>query len=107
MDAFVASLADAVSSLTSSSSSSTSPDEIQTGTESSGLGLMLMTQRQQQLVRTATSYVQDAIDLCDEGKLEIAAACLRSAAFDIGKVAGFVETEDVLQEIFSQFCIGK
>jgi tRNA modification GTPase len=38
---------------------------------------------------------------------EIIAAEIRVALNEIGKVAGAVYTDDVLDRIFSRFCIGK
>lgn len=39
--------------------------------------------------------------------LEIAAEELRRAMRELGKVTGVVDVEEVLENIFSQFCIGK
>jgi tRNA modification GTPase len=39
--------------------------------------------------------------------IEIAAENLRLASFGIGKVIGKIDVEDVLDKIFSEFCIGK
>ena len=38
---------------------------------------------------------------------ELAAEELRAAAHALGKVTGTIDTEDVLDSIFSEFCIGK
>ena len=38
---------------------------------------------------------------------ELAAEELRAAAHALGKVTGGIDTEDVLDAIFSEFCIGK
>jgi tRNA modification GTPase len=40
-------------------------------------------------------------------ELELAAEELRSAARDLGSITGAIETEEVLEAIFSEFCIGK
>ena len=39
--------------------------------------------------------------------VEIIAEKIRSAAFCVGKITGIINTEDVLDNIFSKFCIGK
>jgi tRNA modification GTPase len=39
--------------------------------------------------------------------LEIAAMYLREALDNIGAITGVVTTEDILNKIFSEFCIGK
>jgi tRNA modification GTPase len=43
----------------------------------------------------------------ENGLAELAAEDLRSAAASIGKVTGRVSSEDVLDVVFSTFCIGK
>ena len=39
--------------------------------------------------------------------VEIIAEKIRSAAFCVGKITGIINTEDILDNIFSKFCIGK
>ena len=43
----------------------------------------------------------------DGGREELVAAELRVALEELGRVAGAVYTDDVLDRIFSRFCIGK
>ncbi len=43
----------------------------------------------------------------NELPIEIAAENLRLASFGIGKIIGKIDVEDVLDKIFSEFCIGK
>ena len=40
-------------------------------------------------------------------QLELAAEELRAAARALGRVTGVIDTEDLLDAIFSEFCIGK
>lgn len=40
-------------------------------------------------------------------QLEIAAEELRAAAKALGRVTGVIDTEDLLDAIFAEFCIGK
>ena len=40
-------------------------------------------------------------------EVEVAAEELRAAARALGKITGAIDTEDVLDAIFSEFCIGK
>ena len=42
-----------------------------------------------------------------EASLELAAMDLRIAANAVGEIVGKTTTEDLLDRIFSQFCIGK
>jgi tRNA modification GTPase len=40
-------------------------------------------------------------------ELELLSEDLRMAARDIGKITGYVDVEDILEKIFTEFCIGK
>ncbi|NOY28747.1 MAG: GTP-binding protein [Planctomycetes bacterium] len=56
----------------------------------------------------ANASLERAIGLCEQsGVEELVAAEVRIALLDLGRVVGAVYTEDVLDRIFSQFCIGK
>lgn len=43
----------------------------------------------------------------DHFELELLSEDLRMAARDIGKITGYVDVEDILEKIFTEFCIGK
>jgi tRNA modification GTPase len=47
----------------------------------------------------------DNFSLSDE--LELASENLRRAAISLGKITGHIDVEDILDDIFSKFCIGK
>jgi len=56
----------------------------------------------------AKGSLERAIKLCTQvGVEELVAAEVRLALLDLGRVVGTVYTDDVLDRIFSQFCIGK
>jgi tRNA modification GTPase len=56
----------------------------------------------------ALTSLEQAEDLAREGtRMELVAAELRSGLDQIGAMVGAVYTEDLLDRIFSQFCIGK
>jgi tRNA modification GTPase len=40
-------------------------------------------------------------------ELEISCENLRLAALEIGRITGYINIEEILDEIFSKFCIGK
>ena len=53
---------------------------------------------------------QSILEACLRDKstsLEIRAEYLRSASHLLGKIVGFVDVEDMLGVIFSEFCVGK
>ena len=59
-------------------------------------------------LETARKSVQRALDLCDQKWVEeLVAAELRTALNQLGLVVGTVYTDDILDRIFSTFCIGK
>ena len=65
---------------------------------------MIGRQRQRDLHRRGS--LQRSIDVIRKGE-ELAAEELRSAAYALGRAAGQVDVEDILDVIFREFCIGK
>ena len=59
------------------------------------------------LGRAYTRLEETAADFAAGGGLEILAAGLRLALDDLGEIVGAVYTDDLLDRIFSRFCIGK
>jgi tRNA modification GTPase len=62
---------------------------------------------QDALQRARGSTIQTRNALESEVPLELAAMDLRAAAGAVGEIVGKTATEDLLDSIFSQFCIGK
>ena len=59
-------------------------------------------------LRLAREALQRALEIVGQpGCEELAAAEIRLALEELGRVVGAVYTEDVLDRIFSRFCIGK
>jgi tRNA modification GTPase len=59
-------------------------------------------------LRLAQQHLQHARLLCrDLGQEELIAAEIRRALMELGSVVGTVYTDDVLDRVFSRFCIGK
>ena len=72
--------------------------------ECMGRGSALVTRRRQaEAIETALAALAQA----GEARDEIAADLLRSASEAIGRLGGRVDVEDVLDRLFSEFCIGK
>lgn len=55
----------------------------------------------------ALSAAAEALERADASALELSAEALREAAGHLGAVIGRVDSEDVLDDIFGRFCIGK
>jgi tRNA modification GTPase len=69
-----------------------------------GLG----TDRQKTLVDQAANALTEALCLADQGEaLDLIAPLLREAVNSLGEITGEVSTADILQTIFSKFCVGK
>ncbi|MEW6208825.1 MAG: tRNA uridine-5-carboxymethylaminomethyl(34) synthesis GTPase MnmE [Acidobacteriota bacterium] len=70
--------------------------------------LMITDARQHSAIRRAIEQLEGARDLITEGEFEeIILLRLRGALSSLGEVTGETLTEDILNEIFSTFCVGK
>jgi tRNA modification GTPase len=64
--------------------------------------------RHQEALQRAREAAGKALEALDQDlTLELVAMELRTAAQALGEVVGQTATEDLLDRIFSQFCIGK
>ncbi len=69
--------------------------------------VMINSRHQDALERARSALLQSAAALRREESLELVALDLRIAVNAIGEIVGKTTTEDLLDVIFSQFCIGK
>jgi len=68
----------------------------------------LGTARQKKLVDAACFALEEAFALEDnEEPLDLIAPLLRDAVNSLGEITGEVSTADILEEMFSNFCVGK
>ncbi|WP_461256710.1 tRNA modification GTPase, partial [Treponema sp. R80B11-R83G3] len=73
-------------------------------TSSAALG----TVRQKNLVDAACSSLEEALTLSDNDEpLDIIAPLLKDAVNSLGEITGEVSTADILEKMFSNFCVGK
>jgi len=64
--------------------------------------------RQKKLVDAACSSLEEALMLVEnEEPLDLIAPLLREAVNALGEITGEVSTADILEEMFSRFCVGK
>ncbi|MFP6867129.1 MAG: tRNA uridine-5-carboxymethylaminomethyl(34) synthesis GTPase MnmE, partial [Roseibacillus sp.] len=83
-------------------------DELSLGAASWGQEAVAVNARHQDCLRRASEALGVAREQLARGESpEFAAVDLRLALEAIGEVAGKVETEELLGEIFGRFCIGK
>jgi tRNA modification GTPase len=71
------------------------------------LQVMINARHQDALRRVRAATVQTLAALAAEHSLELVAVDLRLAVNAVGEIVGQTTTEDLLDSIFSQFCIGK
>ncbi|MBI4437150.1 MAG: tRNA uridine-5-carboxymethylaminomethyl(34) synthesis GTPase MnmE [Candidatus Omnitrophica bacterium] len=71
-------------------------------------GSLVTNVRHQEALTRAVEALHSAMEhLCHPAPPEIVAVDLREALENVGEIVGEVFTEDLLDKIFSQFCIGK
>ena len=70
-------------------------------------GSEAVSERHAALLEQAAARFGDAADCAADGSWELAGSSLRTAAELLGCITGETATPDVLDEIFSRFCIGK
>jgi tRNA modification GTPase len=63
--------------------------------------------RHADLLSQASVAVKNAIPLCETETWELCAVPLSQAIFALGQISGKTALPDVLDDIFSKFCIGK
>jgi tRNA modification GTPase len=75
-----------------------------TNSPSVGIG----TPRQKELIDAARSALREALAMADRAApLDLIAPSLREAIDALGAISGEVSTSDILDAMFSQFCVGK
>jgi len=78
------------------------------GEITSGMLQVMINSRHQDALNRARAGTQRTLEVLQAGEtLELAAGELRIAVNAIGEIVGKTATEDLLDSIFSQFCIGK
>lgn len=75
--------------------------------EASMLQVMINSRHQEALSRARAAAVRCVEAFQQDATLELVAADLRIAVNAIGEIVGHTTTEDLLDRIFGQFCIGK
>jgi tRNA modification GTPase len=82
--------------------------QILLATSSTGSAVASTAARCAESLRLADESLSRAIRLVERpGNEELIAAELRGALLELGQVVGTVYTDDILDRVFSQFCIGK
>jgi tRNA modification GTPase len=83
-------------------------DLIWSGRASTDTSDVMINSRHEQALQSASRGISNTIESLEKGhSIELAAMDLRLAVNAIGEIVGKTTTEDLLDAIFSQFCIGK
>jgi tRNA modification GTPase len=69
--------------------------------------LMLVNERQMDAVRRCAKQIEEAREPLRRGELEIFSYHLAEAASAIGEISRPYESEEILDRMFSEFCLGK
>ena len=78
------------------------------GASLSGSSLIAINTRHQGCLRTLLASLEKTISEIEAGEdPELIALTMREALHAIGEITGRIDTEEILGEIFAQFCIGK
>lgn len=72
-----------------------------------GVGVVV-NERQYQAIRTAFSAISDALSaFCEGQSLDIIGVCIDDALYAIYELTGENVSEEIVNEVFSKFCVGK
>ncbi|MDR2247912.1 MAG: tRNA uridine-5-carboxymethylaminomethyl(34) synthesis GTPase MnmE [Treponema sp.] len=68
----------------------------------------IATERQKELIHAAIIFLEEALALAARGlPLDLAAPLVREAVNALGEITGEVSTAEILETMFSRFCVGK
>jgi tRNA modification GTPase len=66
------------------------------------------TERQKGLIRRAVAGLEEALALADAGEaLDLIVGALRESLDALGEITGEVSSAEILEALFSRFCVGK
>jgi tRNA modification GTPase len=83
-------------------------NQVSEGFESYSDDLIITSNRQKEAIEITTTYLDNAIQVMEQEKgFEFVAVDLRQALDELGEITGETVTDDILNNIFDNFCIGK
>jgi tRNA modification GTPase len=68
---------------------------------------LLINVRQEEIIREALISIEQAIDLCGKEPVEIISLKMREAWQKLAEIIGETASDDLLDRVFSEFCLGK
>lgn len=86
----------------------TSAFQTQEEPQSAGVSVSLGAERQKKLTGSACAALEEALEMAQSQQpLDLIAPLLREAVNSLAEITGEVSTADILEEMFSKFCVGK
>jgi tRNA modification GTPase len=83
-------------------------DHISKGFKKYSEGLIITSKRQKEILDRTITHLRDACNLLKgNGGFEFAAVDLRQALDALSEITGETVTDDILNNVFANFCIGK
>lgn len=73
----------------------------------SSSGVVLTNERHTEAIRNAIDFCNQAKDACLNQTVDIVSFLLKEIWNELGKITGVTETESIIDNIFSKFCLGK
>jgi len=97
---------DRIAALLESPGGAAEPRGLGAMTDKGSLGIA--SERQKRLIDQALQAVRETLDMASHGlPLDLIAPTLREAVDSLGEITGEVSTADILERMFSRFCVGK
>ena len=69
--------------------------------------VVITNQRHAEAIRKAINFIEETLKTLDTQPLELTLVDLRNAYFTLGEITGNCATEDIIDNIFAKFCLGK
>ena len=69
--------------------------------------LLITNERHLSCLKTAKTQIHQAISDCDNATLDIVTGSIRQAWETLGEITGTNAQEDIIDRIYSKFCLGK
>jgi len=73
----------------------------------SSSSVIITNERHKNALERALESIKNAIETIDENTLDLVAVDIKDAYFEIGEITGNTTSEDIIDQIFDKFCLGK
>ncbi len=70
-------------------------------------GILITNRRHLRHLKRAVEILNECINAIEQENIELSAFLLREASVELSRITGMITQEEILDDIFSRFCIGK